>query len=206
MVGLNRVLGGEIHGNRFAGHIGTASGIHGNGIPIIREAAAKIGRINKQRINDQRAAAIVIGHGESYTVRAAELVGARHRLAHASDFLVDHGPVETEFPVGDILAARNDQQEIAVRGELRRRTVELPGNAAGIGARGHHKIVLELSLRAVVDEIHARIDALVLHASVGRNVGAPLLRVVANEVIALARQLPRTNHGRPRVGPHQLHA
>src|SRR6266849_8397299 len=51
------------------------------------------------------------------------------------------------------------------------------------------EVVLELALVAVVDKVDAGIDVAVLHLRVGRDVGPPLRRIVADEVIRLSGKL-----------------
>ena len=57
---------------------------------------------------------------------------------------------------------------------------------AGISAGSDHEIVLQLSLVAVVDQVDAAVDALVLDLAVVGDVGVPLAGVVADEVVARA--------------------
>src|SRR5262249_22984055 len=56
-----------------------------------------------------------------------------------------------------------------------------------IGARLEDKIVLQLVLIAVIDDVDARIDGAVPHARVARNIGAPV-RLIAAEVIRPASE------------------
>src|ERR1035441_7155831 len=60
--------------------------------------------------------------------------------------------------------------------------VDAPGDAAGVGAGRDDKVVLQLALIAVEDEIHAGVDLGIVDLAVGRDAGAPVLGVVADEV------------------------
>lgn len=59
---------------------------------------------------------------------------------------------------------------------------------------------------AVIEEIHAQIHILVLHLGVIRDVGPPLLRIVAKKVVGLARQLIDPDNLRCRVRADEFHA
>src|ERR1035438_836154 len=60
--------------------------------------------------------------------------------------------------------------------------VDAPGDAAGVGAGGDYKVVLQLALIAVEDEIDAGVDLGILDLAIGRDAGLPVLGVVADEV------------------------
>ena len=59
-----------------------------------------------------------------------------------------------------------------------------------------------LPLVAVVDQVHTGVNILDSHLGVRRNIRAPLLRVVADEVVALARQFLRAFHSGVGVRVH----
>ena len=67
------------------------------------------------------------------------------------------------------------------------------------------EIVFQLALIAVVQQIHTRIDSVVLHLRIRRNIRPPLLRIVAEEVVAPARQRLVTCDLGSRVGANELH-
>ena len=77
---------------------------------------------------------------------------------------------------------------------------------ARVGAGLDYEVVFQLALVAVIDEVHARIDVDISHPGVVRHVGAPFLRIIADEVVALARQPLQSCHLRFGVGAHQPHA
>jgi hypothetical protein len=85
------------------------------------------------------------------------------------------------------------------------RALERERDGPGIGPGGDHEVVFQLPLVAVVDEIHTRVDSPVLDLRVGGNVGPPLLGIIADEVVALARQFPHARHHGCAVGPDEPH-
>ncbi len=65
--------------------------------------------------------------------------------------------------------------------------VDCQCDRAGVGPRGHDKVILQLpTVLAVIDQIYPWIDVLVLHPAISWHVGAPLLRIIAGQVVALA--------------------
>jgi len=77
---------------------------------------------------------------------------------------------------------------------------------ARVGAGLDYEIVFQLPLVAVIHQVHARIDVRIFHLGVVRHVGAPLLGIIADEVVRLARQFVETDHFGVRVGAYQFHA
>jgi hypothetical protein len=56
----------------------------------------------------------------------------------------------------------------------------------GVSA-GSYKIVrFEPALIAIIDEVHAGIDAVVLHPRVARNISVPLGRNISDQIVAFA--------------------
>ena len=84
--------------------------------------------------------------------------------------------------------------------------LEVEHDAVGIGARTHHEVVLDLALRAVVHEVDAGVEVLILHPGVGGNIGPPLRWIAADEVVGLARKFLRADDVRRRVGADVDHA
>jgi hypothetical protein len=73
-------------------------------------------------------------------------------------------------------------------------------DAMRVGPRRDDKVILKLALIAVVNQVDAGINSLVLHLCIIRDIAVPLLRIIANEVGALAGQFIRTSHP-GRMGP-----
>ena len=82
---------------------------------------------------------------------------------------------------------------------------QLKPDPAGIGAWVDDKVVFQLALAAVVNEINSRIDLFILHLGIGRKVAMPPFRIIADEVIDLAAQFFSTGYFRFRIGVDQLH-
>lgn len=68
-----------------------------------------------------------------------------------------------------------------------------------------HQVILQLAPVAVVDQGHSRIHPLIDDFPIVGNLGAPLLGIAADQVVAFAEQFILPDHWRLGVGPHQLH-
>jgi len=103
---------------------------------------------------------------------------------------VDFAPLrlDDQVAVGVDLQGRPSVDGRA-RGRGKPRPYDLKSDRARVGAGSDHEVVLQLALVSVVDQIHARIDALVFHLGIVRDIGAPLLGIIAKEVVAPAGQL-----------------
>jgi len=98
------------------------------------------------------------------------------------------------------------ENQIAVRVDGGLGTVDLPCDAAGVGARGDHKVVLQLPLIAVEDQIHAGIDLGEVDFAKGLDAGVPFLGIVADQVADRAGLRIEAGDGGVGAGAHQLHA
>ena len=88
------------------------------------------------------------------------------------------------------LGAKNQEVSLRIHFKLVH-TCKAKFDLARVSACGHHEVILQLPpLRAVVEQVHARIDGFVFDFGVGGNVRAPLPRVFADEVVALAGKSP----------------
>ncbi len=98
---------------------------------------------------------------------------------------------------------------------------DLQSNLSGVRSRSHDKVVLQLPLFPVINQVHARKNSGVDHPTEVGYVGAPLRRVVPDEVIGYRHQPllgsgghgPAARHrhaqhrvGLPRLVPGGLHA
>ena len=99
------------------------------------------------------------------------------------------------------------QHELALGIDLHAiRALEVEHDALRIRAGCNDEVVFELALVAVVDEVDAGIDLAVVHLRVGRHVGPPLRRIVADEVIRSSGQFLEPAYERRGVGGHDRHA
>ena len=93
----------------------------------------------------------------------------------AVHFLIDNRLELADF------ATRNTQDEVAARVHAEVvRTLEMESNILRVCARRDVKIVFQLPLVAVVDEVDAGIDRLVPNRPITRNVRTPLAGVATN--------------------------
>src|SRR5208282_2662912 len=85
------------------------------------------------------------------------------------------------------------------------RPAKIERDAARVRARRHDKVIFQLPLVAVVNQVNGGINSLVLHLRVGWHVRSPLPRIVAEEVVALAGQFIQTSNLGCRIGPAESH-
>ena len=134
------------------------------------------------------------------------VLGRKHeaavdRPALAARFLIKRRLVQTHGLPG------SRQLQIALRRELHAFcAVHAQANPPRIGARSYHKVVLQLLLAAVIDQVDAGIDALVANPCVVRDISAPFRRGVAYEVVALSRQFLDAGHLGIARCTHESHA
>ena len=86
------------------------------------------------------------------------------------------------------------------------RSRETQGNRLRIRSRRHHEVILQLSLLAVIDKIHAGIYILIPYLAVGGYVGLPQLAITATKIVGLARQFIYATDRGERVRAHEFHA
>jgi hypothetical protein len=126
--------------------------------------------------------------------------------------LVHEGLVKAYLPVADLgqkITIGSDPQPGSAPALRRPNTAlrYIQYDPARVGSRSYHEIVFKLpALIAVVDQVHSRVNAEILHPGVIRHIRAPLIGVAADEVVTLARQLIRTRRGRIGTRPGQFHA
>ena len=80
------------------------------------------------------------------------------------------------------------------------------GNGRGVGVRDEHEVIFESASRFMIDEVNPGIDFPVGDAGIMRDIGAPTAGIVADEVMALARQLLQALYDRAGFGVHKPHA
>src|SRR5208282_292306 len=71
---------------------------------------------------------------------------------------------------------------------------EAEHNLVRVGRWRHPEVVFELSLSAVVNQVDAGINRLILHPGKLRNVMTRLGRIIANKIVALSRQRRSAGH------------
>ena len=86
------------------------------------------------------------------------------------------------------------------------RSLKAQPDGLQIGAWCDHEIVLQLSLVAIKDQIHAWIDVLVVHPGVRRYISVPLLRVIADQVVAAVGKFVLSDDLRRGMRTQPLHA
>src|SRR5208337_438796 len=97
------------------------------------------------------------------------------KLFPHSTFLLIH---ERLVPANLTVAHPQHQvPELIPANSLRSANVEL--DVTWVGSRRHNKVILKLPLVAVVNQINARINSLVLYLRISRNIRPPLRRFVA---------------------------
>ena len=79
-------------------------------------------------------------------------------------------------------------------------------DASRVGSRRDHEVILQLTLISVVHEVYTWVDARVFHVGVVADIGAPLRRIVPQEVVAGATKFPNSAHRCPRVGLQKSHS
>ena len=114
--------------------------------------------------------------------------------------LVNNGFLETGGPIFRV------QQKVSVRIEGRIGALDLPCDAAGVGAGRDNEVVLQLALVAIEDQVHAGIDLRVVYFAVCWNARAPFLRVVTDQIAHDAALRVDPHDGRVGIGAKQLHA
>ena len=142
---------------------------------------------------------VVGSEREGYFVVGDFVVGVDGGLAVAVE-LVDERLVEACFTRGKV------EDETAGGIDVGMRAGEGNGDLLGVGVGCEDKIVFELALVPVEDQVDARVDAGVLHALVGCHRGMPIGGVVADEVVGSAREDFHPAGGGGDVRALKLHA
>ena len=165
----------------------------------IGAAPAKIAGIAEHGIDDQRPGMIVAAKAEADLVPGYGEPPFDAGLP-VSVHLVQLRLLERGRAVGSI------QDRIALRVDAGARAIDPPGDAAGVGAGGDDKVVLQLALIAVEDQIHAGVDLGILDLAIRRNARAPVLRIVTDEVTHYAGLRGQPYRAGLGICPDQAHA
>src|SRR5207249_3791601 len=154
----------------------------------------------QDRIDPQRPTGVIRGQPEFHLVRTSEDIAAGHLLLPAPPLLVEAGPMEAD------LLAFSAQHKVAASIQFKcASALEAEANSLGISAWRHYKVVLQLCLVAVVDQVDARIDALVSYLGVGSDPGAPVPGIASDKIVGSAGQTVETRDPGTSIGAHQLH-
>ena len=98
------------------------------------------------------------------------------------------------------------QHQVALGVHLGSGAINLPGDAAHIRARGDYKVVLQLTLVSVEDQIDAGINLFIVDLAVGVDAGVPFIWVVADKIAHDTSQRVGSGDGRGGIGAYELHA
>ena len=91
---------------------------------------------------------------------------------------------------------RRMQQKIAVIIDANLvSALEVQPDITGIGTRLHHEIIFQQSRLAVIHQVDARIDVLVMHLAIGGDIATPSRGIVADEIVALAKFIKQALRG-----------
>ena len=204
------MCGREIARTRFPSHVSITLGIDSDAEPKFVAAAAQISGVGQNRINDQRPVTVIGCDLKLNLLMLLDDVFPIQDLCSPQSVpfcqLVDHRLLEDYFAV----LAIHHQITLRVhawRGFLCCCTLglDIQRDLVRIGARLHHKIILKLSLVAVVDQVYARINVLVFHLGIAGHIRPPLLRIIPDEVVRFAGQFFETGHLGRGVCSHKLH-
>ena len=192
---------GKVVGYGEARHVGVAGGVHGDPAASIIATASEVGGVGEYRIDDQRPSVIIRGYLKADPLRAFQYVATFNLCPDAVHLLVDDGLM---LAYG---ASRRVRHEFALGVDLQLvGALEAEHDFLRISSGGDDEVVFKLALVAVIDEVDPGIDVPVLDLGVGRDVGAPLRGIVADEVVRLSRELVEPGHQRRGRGTHEVHA
>ena len=133
---------------------------------------------------------VIAAHSKADLVTGMELIFSGDEMfAFSCGFvLIGDGLVKADFLLADahyeVAGWRVDAESASA--------AEVQANGAGVDAGRDHKVIFQLALVSVVDQVNPGEDGGVLKFGVGRNVLYPLRRIVAAEVIVFAGKLVQT--------------
>ena len=190
----------KVSGSGAARHIGVAGCVHGDAGAIVNATAPKVCGIAQGRIDDERPVRIVVPHVKRELISALDQE-LPFNLGRAPVLLLVHERLlEPHF------ADPGLDYRIALAVEIKPiRSGKGQGNGGGVGMRGEHKVVFESASRFMIDEVNAGVEASVSDAGIMRDMCLPFGGIVADEVMALARQLLQALYDRAGFGVHKPH-
>ena len=194
----------EVEGRGAARDVGVACSIHGEAIGNISGTAPEVGGVREARIDNQRPGPIICGQLKPDLlgrVRRRKIVPSHQRLLAILLELIDQRLLHPH------VAQRGGQQEIPALGDPHvGGPVEHQLDVIWIGARRDDEIIFQLALVAVIDDIDSGVGLGEADTRIRRNLGVPLLRIVAEEIIDDPRQHLYPLDRGCGVGPFKLHA
>ncbi len=208
--GLDRSLQREVSGLGVARHIYISRWIDnhtlrripawaiGSVTNFVRLTSTQVGQIVQHRIDHQRAVVVILAQRKLNTV-AGQLVIARDHFLLARDGLIDHRLPESER------SAIEREHQTSVRAEHGPGARKFEPDLFRIRARRHDKIVFELALGSVIDQIDTRIDLLIVHSAKSADAVNPFVGIVAHEVVHNPGERISAGDLGVTVGSGQLH-
>src|SRR5207249_5981608 len=167
-----------------AGHIGVAGSIDGDAISNVVTAAAQKRRIDHRRIDNQWLTGIVTTDSEPDMVLFRQDVATINLAALTFNFLIDDRLRLAKFASDHVeyqAAVRIERQAISSR--------KAHPDRLYLGARLDHKVVFQLALVTVVNDVNTGVNAFVVHARIRGHIRSPLAGVIAEKVVHFAGQL-----------------
>ena len=171
-----------------AGNVHIPGGVEADSEDFVVRASAEVGRIQDNRIDDERRRSVVGADAEADTV-ARQHEFAFHRLLFAAHLLVRHRTLHPNR------AGLQIEHKIALVIEVGAfGTFDLERNPGGVRRRRDNNVELELAIFSVEHDVDAWIHFLVSHARVAGDVALPL-GLCALQVMRAAWQLLLPSHG-----------
>ncbi len=198
VLGLQRIVGGEVQRGGVAGDVGVAGRVNRDPLPGVpfRAAAAEVGGVGERhrRVEHQRPVVVIGAEPDRYPP-AREHVAAGDRPAPAAGQLVR---TRRELAHRAPSARGEDQVASLVEPQAALAPVAEP-DLARIGARRDVKHVLELVSRAGEGRVDPGPHPPVGGTGEGRDVGLPAVAVVADQVVHPPWKLAAGGQPHPRA-------
>jgi hypothetical protein len=164
---------------------------------LVIGASTHVRRVNQDRVDHQRLAAIIGAHAEGGHVARKQHVAAGDgciTLTHNRTLLRQHGSARLHFQI----ALRRDPETVG--------SAEPHADGTWVGPGRHHQVILQTSLVAVINRVDAPIHLRVAHPRVAGDAGMPM-GAVADEVVgAGGKRLQRFDARRGGAFEEHVHA
>src|SRR5438309_682261 len=181
---MERILGGKITRHGLPHHVGISLRVYSNARDLIVAAAAKLERVLERRINHEWLARVLVAYLEAYAPLSFHHVTACDVMLDAVGLLINERLLLSKIARRRV----SNQRPFAINGEPAR-APHIKHDGSGISSTSQFQVVFESMRVAVVNQVHSLIQALVFHLAVVSNVGAPLLRIIAAQVVGCAGEL-----------------